>query len=59
LEDAFAVLLINMPDLRHVPGHNSDVRDSEWLAQLLECGALRAANRPAFGLLIAWSLELL
>lgn len=46
LEDAFTVLLINMQHLSHVPGRKSDVRDSEWLAQLLECGLLRASLVP-------------
>jgi transposase len=36
--DAFTLLLINMRDLKRVPGRKTDVRDSEWLAQLLECG---------------------
>jgi transposase len=46
LEDAFSVLLINMKHLSHVPGRKSDVRDSEWLAQLLECGLLRSSLVP-------------
>ena len=46
LEDAFTLLLINMQHLKHVPGRKSDVRDSEWIAQLLECGLLRASLVP-------------
>jgi transposase len=46
LEDAFELLLINMHDLKRVPGRKTDVRDSEWLAQLLECGLLRASLVP-------------
>jgi len=46
LEDGFTVLLINMQHLTHVPGRTSDVRDSEWLAQLLECGLLRGSLVP-------------
>src|SRR6267142_6173807 len=46
LEDAFTLLLINMQDLKHVPGRKTDVKDSEWLAQLLECGLLRASFVP-------------
>ena len=46
LEDAFTLLLINMLELRHVPGRKSDVKDSEWLAQLLECGLLRPSFVP-------------
>jgi transposase len=46
LEDAFTLLLINMVALKHVPGRKTDVKDSEWLAQLLECGLLRASFVP-------------
>jgi transposase len=46
LEDACTVLLINMQDLKRVPGRKTDVRDSEWLAQLLECGLLRGSLVP-------------
>jgi transposase len=46
LEDAFTLLLINMQELKRVPGRKTDVRDSEWLAQLLECGLLRPSFVP-------------
>lgn len=46
LEDAFTLLLINMLLLKHVPGRKTDVKDSEWLAQLLECGLLKASFVP-------------
>jgi transposase len=46
LEDAFALLLVNMQHLSHVPGRKTDVSDSEWLAQLLECGLLRSSLVP-------------
>lgn len=46
LEDAFTLLLINMQELKHVPGRKTDVKDSEWLAQLLECGLLKASFVP-------------
>ena len=46
LEEAFTLLLINMVALKHVPGRKTDVKDSEWLAQLLECGLLRASFVP-------------
>jgi transposase len=46
LEDQFTVLLVNMQHLKHVPGRKSDVRDSEWLAQLLEWGLLRSSFVP-------------
>ena len=46
LEDQFQLLLINMLELKHVPGRKTDVKDSEWLAQLLECGLLKASFVP-------------
>jgi transposase len=46
LEDGFTLLLINMQHLTHVPGRKTDVKDSEWLAQLLECGLLRSSLVP-------------
>jgi transposase len=46
LEDAFTLLLINMHELKRVPGRKTDVKDSEWLAQLLECGLLQSSFVP-------------
>ena len=46
LEDRFTLLLINMHALKHVPGRKTDVKDSAWLAQLLECGLLRSSFVP-------------
>jgi transposase len=46
LEDQFTVLLVNMQHLKQVPGRKTDVRDSEWLAQLLEYGLLRGSLVP-------------
>jgi transposase len=46
LEDTCQLLLINMLELKHVPGRKTDVKDSEWLAQLLECGLLKASFVP-------------
>jgi transposase len=46
LEDRFTLLLINMQELKRVPGRKTDVKDSEWLAQLLECGLLKSSFVP-------------
>jgi transposase len=46
LEDTVTLLLINMHELKRVPGRKTDVKDSEWLAQLLECGLLKASFVP-------------
>lgn len=46
LEDVVTVLLVNMRHLQTVPGRKTDVRDSEWLAQLLEWGLLTSSLVP-------------
>jgi transposase len=46
LEDSFTLLLVNVQHLKQVPGRKSDVRDSEWIAQLLEWGLLRSSLVP-------------
>lgn len=46
LEADLTVLLVNMQHLQHVPGRKSDVRDSEWLTQLLEWGLLKGSLVP-------------
>jgi transposase len=40
------VLLVNARHAKNVPGRKTDVKDSEWLAQLLECGLLRGSFIP-------------
>jgi transposase len=46
LEEGFSLLLVNAQHVKHVPGRKTDVKDSEWLAQLLECGLLRGSFVP-------------
>ena len=46
LEADFTVLLVNARQVKHVPGRKTDVRDSDWLAQLLECGLLKPSFIP-------------
>jgi transposase len=46
LEDACTLLLVNVQQLKQVPGRKSDVRDSAWIAQLLEWGLLRGSLIP-------------
>lgn len=40
---SFELFLVNAQHVKTVPGRKTDVRDSEWLAQLLELGLLRPA----------------
>lgn len=47
LEQAgFELLLVNARDVHQLPGRKTDVADSAWLAQLLECGLLRSSFIP-------------
>ena len=47
LEEAgFELLLVNPAHFKNLPGRKTDVKDSEWLAQLLECGLLRGSFIP-------------
>ena len=46
LEIACRLLLVNARHVKHVPGRKTDVRDCEWLAQLLECGLLKGSFVP-------------
>jgi transposase len=46
LENRFAVLLVNARHLKQVPGRKSDVRDCQWIAQLLQCGLLKGSFIP-------------
>jgi transposase len=46
LEDRFNVLLANPAHIKNVPGRKTDVKDSSWIARLLECGLLTASFVP-------------
>ncbi|MGH7419091.1 MAG: IS110 family transposase, partial [Candidatus Rokuibacteriota bacterium] len=46
LEGHVQLVLVNARHVKMVPGRKTDVRDSEWLAQLLECGLLRGSFVP-------------
>lgn len=41
LESGFRLLLVNARHVKHVPARKTNVRDCEWIEQLLECGLLR------------------
>lgn len=40
LEDSFQLVLANAKHVKNVPGRKTDVKDAEWLAQLLRCGLI-------------------
>jgi len=48
LEEAsgFELLLVNPRHVKNLPGRKTDVKDAEWLVQLLECGLLRGSFVP-------------
>ena len=46
LEGSFELLLVNARHIKAVPGRKTDVRDCEWIADLLRHGLLRASFVP-------------
>jgi transposase len=46
LEDRFHLLLVNAQHIKAVPGRKTDVRDCEWIADLLRHGLLKASFVP-------------
>jgi transposase len=46
LEGVCEVLLVNAHHIKAVPGRKTDVKDCEWIAELLEHGLLRASFIP-------------
>jgi transposase len=46
LEGRFELLLVNAHHIKQVPGRKTDVKDAEWIAQLLQYGLLKAGFIP-------------
>lgn len=46
LEGAFELLLVNPRDIKAVPGRKTDVKDAEWIADLLRHGLLTGSFVP-------------
>ncbi|MEZ4613245.1 MAG: IS110 family transposase [Caldilineaceae bacterium] len=46
LEGHFELLLVNAQHVKQVPGRKTDVKDAEWLADLLRHGLLKASYVP-------------
>lgn len=44
LEGSFAVLVVNAQHIKAVPGRKTDVKDAEWIADLLQHGLLKAST---------------
>src|SRR5215468_204273 len=47
LEGCFELLVVNAQHIKTVPGRKTDVKDAEWIADLLQHGLLRASFIPA------------
>lgn len=47
LEGDFKLLLANAYSIKNVPGRKTDVKDSEWIAQLLRCGLIQGSFVPS------------
>jgi transposase len=46
LHDRFEVLVVNAQHIKAVPGRKTDVKDAEWIAELLQYGLLRGSFIP-------------
>jgi transposase len=46
LEDRLQLMLVNAQHIKRVPGRKTDVKDCQWIAQLLEHGLLTASFVP-------------
>jgi transposase len=47
LEGLFTLLVVNAQHIKAVPGRKTDVKDAEWIAELLRHGLLRGSFIPA------------
>src|SRR3954469_20422470 len=46
LEERFELMLVNARHVKQVPGRKTDVKDAQWLCQLVEAGLLRPSLVP-------------
>jgi transposase len=46
LEGHLTILLVNAAHIKHVPGRKTDIKDAEWIAELLAHGLLRPSFVP-------------
>lgn len=46
LEDRLKLMLVNARHIKQVPGRKTDVKDCQWIAELLEHGLLKASFVP-------------
>ena len=46
LEGRFEILLVNAQHIKQVPGRKTDIKDCQWIAELLQHGLLKASFVP-------------
>ena len=46
LEGHFQTWVVNAQHIKKVPGRKTDMKDAEWIAQLMQCGLLRPSFIP-------------
>jgi transposase len=46
LEGEFEVMVVNAKHIKFVPGRKSDIKDAQWIAELLQHGLLKASFIP-------------
>jgi transposase len=46
LEEGRSVILVNAQHMKAIPGRKTDMKDSEWLADVLRHGLLKASFIP-------------
>jgi transposase len=46
LESSFEVMVVNAQHIKQVPGRKTDVKDAQWIADLLQHGLLKASFVP-------------
>ena len=47
LEDRFELMLVNARHVKAVPGRKTDIKDAQWLCQVLEAGIVEGELRAA------------
>jgi transposase len=45
-DDSRTIIVVNPQHMKQIPGHKTDVKDAEWIADLLRHGLLRASFLP-------------
>src|SRR5207249_8997150 len=46
LEERFELIVGNASHMKNVPGRKTDVKDSQWIAELIRCGLIRKSVVP-------------